>query len=92
MAQIIKANGEIIDVIPKNGVDFQLEEMQEVVGGWIEIVYLDNGSMMVVNEEGKLKQLPYNRLATQMVESGCRYLSGDWIAGDVLVCDKTQIK
>lgn len=42
MARIIKTNGEIIPVEPKNGTDFQLEEMQEIVGGYIQLFYLMN--------------------------------------------------
>jgi hypothetical protein len=36
-----------------------LEEMQEFVGGRIELVYVDNGHF-VVNEEGLLDGLPIN--------------------------------
>ena len=92
MAKIIKTSGVTIEVSPRNGTDFQLDELQEFVGGYIEIVYLDNGQMMVVNEEGKLEGLPYNPLATMIVASKCKYLSGDIIVGDVLVCDGNQVK
>ena len=89
MAQIIKANGEIINVSSTE--KFTLEFLKSVVGGWIEVVYLDNGDFMVVNEEGKLMNLPYNPLATQIVSDGCKRLSGDIIVGDVLVCGRHQI-
>ena len=36
-----------------------LEEMQEFVGGRIELVYVDNGHFLV-NEEGLLDGLPIN--------------------------------
>lgn len=38
--------------------------MQEYVGGWIEVVYLKNDEQLVVNEEGLLKELPYNKVAS----------------------------
>ena len=85
MAQIIKADGTKIDVTPKNGTDFQLSELQEVVGGYIEIVETIDKQIMVVNEEGKLIGLPFNEEATRLV----RY---DVIVGDVLVCASSQVK
>lgn len=33
MAKIYKMNGEVLDIEPKNGQDFQLEELQTIVGG-----------------------------------------------------------
>ena len=92
MAKVIKTSGETIEVSPRNGTDFQLDELQEFVEGYIEIVYLDNGQLMVVNEEGKLEGLPYNPIATEMVVSMCKYLSGDVIVGNVLVCNGYQVK
>lgn len=83
MAQIIKTTGEIIETEPKNGIDFQLDELQAVVGGFIEIVHLSNGKIMVVNEEGKLDGLPVNNKASELYP--------DIIVGDVLVCDLKQI-
>lgn len=45
---------------------------------------------MVVNEEGKLEDLPYNFFATQMYQRSTRAL--DYIAGDALVCLSNQIR
>lgn len=43
----------------------ELEEYQRAVGGWIETVDLPAfGSTMLVNEEGLLRGLPFNRRAT----------------------------
>ena len=82
MAKIIKANGEVIETEPKNGKYFQLEELRDVVKGYIEIVRLRDG-FMIVNEEGKLMGLPINTKATEMAH--------ETIVGDVLVCDRSQI-
>lgn len=92
MAKVIKTSGETIEVSPRNGTDFQLDEMHEFVEGYIEVVYLDNGQLMVVNEEGKLKGLPYNPVATEVARSKCKYFVDDWIVGDVLVCEGNQVK
>lgn len=84
MATIIKTNGERISVQPKNRKDFKLGELRKVVDGYIEIVYLSDGKLMVVNEEGMPLQLPYNPVAS--------LLAGQPIVGDVLVCESNQIK
>ena len=67
-----------------------LDEMQESVGGFIEIVrpygfceldVPDSKSLiMIVNEEGKRLDLEVNEIATDLYESYC-----DSIAGDVLI-------
>ena len=93
MAKIYKANGEVLDIEPKNGTDFQLEELQAIVEGHIELVYLPNNQLMVLNEEGKIMGLPYNENATKQCsvvfcESGCF----DFIVGDALICNKSEIK
>lgn len=92
MARIIKTNGEIIPVEPKNGTDFQLEEMQKIVGGYIQLFYLmnDEGEVIVMNEEGKFEGLPVNDKATELAES--LLYDGDFIVGDVLVCTNKQIR
>ena len=43
-----------------------LEEAQEIVEGWVEMVTLPNGDQMLVNEEGRLKGLPVNPVASQL--------------------------
>lgn len=86
MATIYKTNGEVLQTTPKNGKDFSLEEMQAIVGGYIEIVYLDNGQLMIVNEEGKINGSPLNDNASMLVGYT------DLIMGDVLVCESKQVK
>lgn len=83
MAQIIKTTGEVIEVKPAKGKTFSLKELQDIVGGFIEIVHLPNMKLMVVNEEGKLNGLPVNHKASDLYP--------DIIVGDVLVCDFNQI-
>lgn len=88
MATLYKTDGTISTVKPNNGRDFSLEELQKFVGGYIEIVYLDD-SLMVVNEEGKLMGLELNRAATNLY----RHYIGvdDHIVGDALVCRQGEI-
>lgn len=84
-AKIYKTTGEVIEVEPENGKDFKLEELQEIVHGYIELVNLSSTQYMVVNEEGLLIGLPLNLSATILYEKGI-------IVGDVLICNKSQIK
>lgn len=82
----IKADGRTSIVRPKNGKDFSLEELYELTnGGPIEIVYLKDGRLMILNEEGTLKRLPLNKKATEIYKRGS-------IVGDVLICDNKYVR
>lgn len=89
-AHIVRSDGSISEVYPANGTDFSLEEMQTAVGGLIETVELDEETVMIVNEEGKLLHLPYNKLA-DMVFRYCHNITDDQIVGDVLICKINQM-
>ncbi len=80
-AFIYKTNGEIIPIMPKQSNEFTLEELQQIVDGHIEIVYLCDSRIMVLNEEGKLNGFEYNEQATKLFNSS----NGDYIVGDVIV-------
>lgn len=86
---VITTEGFRKDVKPSNGTDFSLEELNEIVGGYIEIVHLSSTQIMVVNEDGKLMDLPLNVYATMIAR-----IAGhkDTIVGNVLVCDTNKIK
>ena len=88
MATLIKSNGEEINVIPNNKTDFQLVELQKFVGGFIEIVRTKDNKIMVMNEEGKINDLPINYKATELYQ----YNEFDSIAGDVLICQSNEIR
>jgi len=85
MATQIKTTGEITEVVPANGSTWSLKELQDFVGGYIEIVRLPAsfGQVMVVNEEGLLYGLAENPIAS--LEAKRR------IVGDVIVCDGKEI-
>lgn len=84
---VIRTDGTVWEATPKNGKDFKLEEMQAIVDGYIEIVRAKDGRLIVLNEEGKLKHLPVNALATELYCS-----PDDVIVGDVLVCQPKEVK
>ena len=87
MTEIIKTDGTRQPVQPANGSDFTLEEMQAIVGGYIELVELT----MVVNEEGKFIPLSLNLEASRIFRAH-HPASKDFIVGDVLVCNNNQIR
>jgi Domain of unknown function (DUF3846) len=69
MATIYRANGTQEEVAPENGTDFKLAEVQKIVGGHVEVMRLnDKKLIMIVNEEGKLYDLPRNEQATKLAE------------------------
>lgn len=65
-AQLITMLGEVIEINPKNGTNFECSELQAFVGGYIERVVCPDGREMYVNEEGKLLGLNINILATEI--------------------------
>jgi len=42
----------------------ELEELQKFVGGYVEALTLSNGDVLYVCEDGKLLNLPVNKMAT----------------------------
>jgi Domain of unknown function (DUF3846) len=64
MATLLKADGTEQEVTPRWGKKFTLEELQKLVGGYIEPIKLPSGYMLV-NEDGRGKRLPENALATK---------------------------
>ena len=82
MAQILKTTGEKERVETKG---WELKNWQKAVGGLIEQVNLKDGVVLIVNEEGKLKNLPINELATAMFQRVHGEI--DVIVGDVVVAN-----
>jgi|TARA_R110000868_G_scaffold77646_1_gene222137 hypothetical protein len=60
-----------------------LKEAQEFVGGYIEAITFPNDDLLIINEEGKLKELPYNSDASEVWVS--HYGMTDAIVGDALL-------
>jgi Domain of unknown function (DUF3846) len=64
---VIKANGEVRTSVTQK--EFTLEQMQQIVGGYIErVTVLCDKKLcdMIVNEEGALRNLPINTKATEI--------------------------
>ena len=82
-ALYIKAHPFSVELLEINDT---LEVYQHLVGGWIEVVCAAGlqryHSLMVVNEEGVLLDLPVNPLASM--------LYGEYIAGDVVIVGRAD--
>ena len=82
MALLIKTDGSTTMVtIPKKN---QLEFLQGLVGGYIEIVGIKalrfkGHTGMVINEEGKLNGLPLNKIASEIFNNPYDVIVGDAI-------------
>ena len=96
MATLIRADGTTEVVKPAGGrKKFSLEEIQKMVGGYVDIQKLPApvGGKMAVNDEGKLVGLPMNARASEIWQSAYPIeeypLNNDGaIAGDVVVFEK----
>jgi len=65
-----------------------LKELQDCVNGYVEFVFLENNQILVVNEEGKLNNLQYNPLATNLAMNTGNV---DYIVGNALLIDSRFI-
>ena len=81
---------------------FTLEEMQSLVGGYVEIVTIPRLNMaygeinidakdliMLVNEEGKLRNLQPNMAGTMILRANGVH---DYAVGNVVICDSRLVK
>ena len=70
----------------------ELSGLQHEVGGLIECVYLDDGSIAVVNEEGKLNGMEPNRKLGADIICGPFFICGDTLDGDFASLSEEQIQ
>lgn len=89
MGKLLKTDGTTIEVRPKNGTDYTLDELQEFVGGYIEVVRCkEEGMILVINEEGKFLDLEWNTQASKIADIHfC-----DYIVGDALLCKSDEVR
>ena len=78
---IIRPDGTETPAPDPEGEDgYTLDQLQKIVGGYIQIIPSNDGRDVVLNEEGKLMGLEPNPRATAMVS----LFPGDYLAGNVL--------
>ena len=88
-AKIIYTDKEAEDYTPKNGKTFALTEMQEIVGGYVEPIRLNDGRMIIVDEDGKSKNKAVNIPATNILRRD--HYTTDYIVGTAIVCDADMV-
>ena len=61
--------------------DPSLSDAQKFVGGWVEVVQVNDG-ILIIDEEGKLKDKPVNEVASKMYAD--KYGDADVIVGNAI--------
>jgi hypothetical protein len=93
-ALLYKTDLTVEEIKPANRRYFKLEEMQAYVGGLIQIIPLDGEGLeeqlLVLNEEGKNINLPFNLFAT--IEWIKYYGETDFVSGDAIICHPGLIR
>ena len=70
-----------------------LKEMQDIVGGYIELLPIGNEEFMVTNEEGLRLKLPINKLAKEYLLNKSPKLGEYYnIVGDVFIIHSKNLK
>jgi hypothetical protein len=73
-----------------------LKEAQEFVGGYVEGIQFPNGDYMIINEEGKLINLPLNVEATALWRAAFDHFEitgyDDYVCGPVIYIKKKALK
>lgn len=62
-----------------------LEDLQQAVGGYIEAIALGNNASAYINEEGKLRSLPLNAVATAIAHRKNSLRLNDFIVGPMVI-------
>jgi hypothetical protein len=93
MATLIKADGSIVNVRPKDKY-FTLEELYALVCAGdadpiVEAVPVSEGVTAWCHEEGKLRGLPVNAMAT--IEYGAWLAHDDYFVGDILITSEEEV-
>ena len=89
-AKIIYTDKEDEDYTPKNGKTFELDELQGIVDGYIEPIRLNDGRMIIVDEDGKSKDKAVNIPATNILRRD--HYTTEYIVGTAIVCDADMVK
>lgn len=82
MALLLKTEGDPEMMSSENNGYIKLDQLQKAVGGYIEQITLEKG-LLFVNEEGRLKNLPFNPHASLMARKD--------IVGDAVFCLEDEI-
>ena len=90
-------NAAKLQIIENSKHEPNLEAAQKFVGGMVEGITFPNGDYLIINEEGKLMQLPLNVEATKLWRSTFtkdKYAFGydDFVVGPAILIKKDALK
>lgn len=72
-------------------IDNTLEAFQSAVGGYIEVVPIDENILLVCNEEGRIEGLPFNREVGGCKIVGTFIITSSNAEGDFISLSEEQI-
>ena len=84
-ASLIHPNGEVDSVSLPEDDDARLRQLQEMVGGYIEVVALSGVRHMIINENGKDVPHMINPTATAIAHEAEAIMDSDYIAGMAVI-------
>ena len=94
----LKVNTEVSEfkIIENKKDEPQYKEVSKFVGGMVECIQFPNGDLLLVNEEGKLMQLPLNPEATALWRAtfdNDNYITGrkDFVVGPAILIKKQAL-
>ena len=97
MTKDINTKASEFKIIEDSKDEPSLKEAQEFVGGYVEGITFPNGDYLIVNEEGKLMNLPYNPEASALWKAtfdNDNYITGrkDFVVGPAILIKKDALK
>ena len=93
-AKLLKASGEVVEIKPKNGTDFKLDELyKHLQCSSVEVINLNQDDIMVVDDEGKLtSNNVVNVNATKLAQENRAIVFWDYVVGNAIVCNRKMIR
>ena len=93
----VNTTAEEFKIIENKKDEPQYKEVSKFVGGMVECITFPNGDLLLLNEEGKLMQLPLNPEATALWRSTFTketHINGydDWVSGPAILIKKNALK
>ena len=97
MTDKINTDASEFKIIENKKDEPQYKEVSKFVGGMVECVTFPNGDLLLLNEEGKLMQLPLNPEATTLWRATFtkdKYAFGhdDFVVGPAILIRKQALK
>ena len=97
MEKKINTDAAEFKIIENSKDEPDLKAAQEFVGGYVEGITFPNGDYLIINEEGKLMNLPLNPEATTLWKAtfdNDNFITGrnDFIVGNAILIKKDALK